>query len=1075
MSFRRKLQKSADGDGSERIWDAMDEWQQFLPSEHPAEQPGSSESLAAQSGPSQPGGSPRQPDQEETYYRSQSRPNPKSLAAALEGPPEPLEPPSKAEQLWSRIATLAIVLASCGLVFWQLHPDLIFTRNTPTGGDMGAHVWGPAYLKENLFSWWRHSGWTPDWYAGFPAFHFYMVVPYFFIIVLDLIVPDFVISYGVSFKLVAVAGAVLLPAAAWFLAKKAGFRFPIPPLFAVATLPFLFNDLDHTRIWGGTLPSLLAGEFAYSLSLLLALFALGIAVHGIRHGGYRVAGAITLALVGLCHIVPAFFALVSLAVLVVVYDNRRAAVQWLAVVLPLAGLLGAFWALPFWWRRDYFNDMGWEDNTDYLAVLLLSDSYSYWRWILVAAGAGAAVTMIYRIRFGWFLLINVAVWAAAYRYGPIDRLLNGRLVPFYHLSLGLLAALGVGVLLWRLFGGDVRGFVEGRRAGGGDGYGYRIKALQPGMSSEAVPGAQLRSNSALLLSRWLSVTNVVFVALGLVLLALVIDGYFFNNWLTIRSLEEFMGLSGDEMLADPDGSDIVIEGDASKLAPTLAGLFRLLGLGVLLVGLAEAVNWAVGQAQARSKPKVLPYPNWLTIGAVVVTLAFLVGLAIPLRALGVFGVTKDVKVEVEENGETTTQIKEGYALDIPFFPDIGTHTGPFNLASGWARHNFTGYEGLAGYPEYQAFVNVMADVGEQYGCGRALWEYDNVVLNAYGTTMAPMLLPHWTDGCIGSMEGLYFESSASVAYHFLMQSELSSPHERSSDVIVSSGPSRAMRDLPYRNFNIDQGVEHMQLMGVRYYLTNNTLSTTAARQHPDLIEITNDLETDWSTIWSVFEVLDSELVQPLRYEPVVMDDVSNGQSSWLEPAVKFFNEHDFSVFPAASGPEHWERVSVAPALEDESSDASILDAAPTVKTERISDLLPKKELPPVRVRDIVADGDGIFFTVDEPGVPVLVKASYFPNWKVEGAEGPWRVAPNLMVVIPTGENVKLSYGWTKVEAVAYALTGFGWLVALLLLVSPGWIPWGHTGKPRRKLRDRFEWLRGPFDAVREFAKPAEVP
>ena len=30
-----------------------------------------------------------------------------------------------------------------------------------------------------------------------------------------------------------------------------------------------------------------------------------------------------------------------------------------------------------------------------------------------------------------------------------------------------------------------------------------------------------------------------------------------------------------------------------------------------------------------------------------------------------------------------------------------------------------------------------------------------------------MLLPFWTDGCIGSMEGLYFEASGSTPYHFL--------------------------------------------------------------------------------------------------------------------------------------------------------------------------------------------------------------------------------------------------------------------------------------------------------------------
>ena len=61
--------------------------------------------------------------------------------------------------------------------------------------------------------------------------------------------------------------------------------------------------------------------------------------------------------------------------------------------------------------------------------------------------------------------------------------------------------------------------------------------------------------------------------------------------------------------------------------------------------------------------------------------------------------------------------------------------------------------------------------------------------------MAPMLLPFWTDGCIGSMEGLYFEASATTPYHFLNQCAL------------SANCSCAQRDLPYgAGFDIDLGV-----------------------------------------------------------------------------------------------------------------------------------------------------------------------------------------------------------------------------------------------------------------------------
>ena len=42
---------------------------------------------------------------------------------------------------------------------------------------MGAHVWGPDYLRDHLLPNGRLTGWAPDWYAGFPAYHFYFPLP----------------------------------------------------------------------------------------------------------------------------------------------------------------------------------------------------------------------------------------------------------------------------------------------------------------------------------------------------------------------------------------------------------------------------------------------------------------------------------------------------------------------------------------------------------------------------------------------------------------------------------------------------------------------------------------------------------------------------------------------------------------------------------------------------------------------------------------------------------------------------------------------------------------------------------
>jgi hypothetical protein len=87
-------------------------------------------------------------------------------------------------------------------------------------------------------------------------------------------------------------------------------------------------------------------------------------------------------------------------------------------------------------------------------------------------------------------------------------------------------------------------------------------------------------------------------------------------------------------------------------------------------------------------------------------------------------------------------------------------------------------------------------------------------------------------------------------------------------------------------------------------------------------------------------------------------------------------------------------------------------------------------LPAVTVSDVVLDEQDLSFAVDQVGVPVLVKVSYFPNWTAHGAEGPYRIAPNLMVVVPTSEQVSLTFDRSSSDLFFYVLTllGIGLLV-----------------------------------------------
>lgn len=199
--------------------------------------------------------------------------------------------------------------AVVAVVLWRLHPSLLFSTSIPTGGDNGGHYAMPAFLKSNLLHHGQLTGWDPGWYDGFPLYTYYFVLP-------DLIgaLLSYVVPYALAFKWITVLGSVLLPVAAWMMGRLFGLRRAFPGALAALTLCFLF---DYTwTIYGGNLFSTLAGEYAYSLSIALALVFLGLMARGLRTGRHRGWAAVVLAACILSHIVPALFAIVGAVLLI---------------------------------------------------------------------------------------------------------------------------------------------------------------------------------------------------------------------------------------------------------------------------------------------------------------------------------------------------------------------------------------------------------------------------------------------------------------------------------------------------------------------------------------------------------------------------------------------------------------------------------------------------------------------------------------------------------------------------------------------------------------------------------------
>jgi hypothetical protein len=306
----------------------------------------------------------------------------------------------------------------------------------------------------------------------------------------------------------------------------------------------------------------------------------------------------------------------------------------------------------------------------------------------------------------------------------------------------------------------------------------------------------------------------------------------------------------------------------------------------------------------------------------------------------------------------------------------------------------------------------MEAVSKRYGCGREMWEYsDNE--NRFGTPEALMLLPYWTNGCIDSMEGLLFESSATTPYHFLDQAEL------------SESPSDPEVGLPYGPLDVTLGVQHLQLLGVKYFMAETPQVEQEANVDPALKLVAstgpwtnNDNGVEAHTTWDIYVVKDSALVTPLRNDPVVLSGVKPSPSSWLNPSVAWYdNPARWDVELAQSGPPSWPRTSVS-------------DIRPTVK-----------HVGTTSVTAVSQTDSSISFHVSRVGTPVLVKVSYFPNWHASGADGPWRVTPDLMVVVPTSHDVTLTYGRTASNDLGQLATLIGLVALVAIFVVPSVRRW----------------------------------
>jgi hypothetical protein len=297
----------------------------------------------------------------------------------------------------------------------------------------------------------------------------------------------------------------------------------------------------------------------------------------------------------------------------------------------------------------------------------------------------------------------------------------------------------------------------------------------------------------------------------------------------------------------------------------------------------------------------------------------------------------------------------------------------------WIRFNYTGYESKAAWPEFHSLMQRIA----QLPPGRVMWE-PSPDQSKFGSAVALQSIPYWTGR--PTMEGIYFESSITTPFHFLTASE------------VAQRPSNPIPGLPYHAFDLNRGITHMQLLGIRYYITYSDIARNAAKASHRLVPLGDVGE------FSIFKIAPAPEVVIPRFKPVVLD------GPWVDTNVKWFsNMSDLGVPLVRGGPSTW------------------------AHTSSLASPLPK--VPLAHGGEAIAahtTDNEISFTTDAIGEPTWIKTSYFPNWKAEGALGPYLASPSMMMVIPTQAHVTLKYQRTWVEWTGSTLT----LLTLIGLAVP---------------------------------------
>jgi hypothetical protein len=321
------------------------------------------------------------------------------------------------------------------------------------------------------------------------------------------------------------------------------------------------------------------------------------------------------------------------------------------------------------------------------------------------------------------------------------------------------------------------------------------------------------------------------------------------------------------------------------------------------------------------------------------------------------------------------------------------------VAGGWIRWNYRGYEEKPAWTDYKQILDYIGQIGQTEPHARFMIEHGDKI-DQFGTPRAFEIIPYWTQA--DTMEGTLMEASITAPFHFINQRELS---EQSSNAIIGvSYPP---------DIDVTRGITHLQLMNIPYFLAFYNDNTTE-RVIPAVEEDSRAELVATFGDYRLYHIKDcSGYVEIMKNEPVRL---TVAQSDWQSAAVEWYKSTDALDTPLVwdNGDKTLQQFASVTAEQAAYPPETPIETTGTVSNAKL-------------------ENESFSFDTTAIGVPHWIKISYFPNWHVKGAKGPFLASPSMMMVIPTQSHVELYYGRTAANTVGQTLEVIAW--ALLLGVT----------------------------------------